>query len=308
MHFGVIGRIQLKHESGLWNEWHILFDDGRSAWLSEAGGEYVVNAQVAVGEAIPAFENQADRGGGHARRARLQGHQSRQARCIAGEGELPFKVDAGYDVECGRPARRRSLRDDRLQRNTAAGLRRLSGTVQGTQITNLREQRDVAAGGPNVKAQAFNCPHCASPLTIHSPAIEASAAELRLDHRRREREAAPAFAGRPEGALRSRRSARQPGPAEGYRLGSDRLSPSVPPASRGVDYFWNEYLLHNPGKGSPGWSRTRGTGISRARCRRSRRWRAASSKFKFDGTVPPLQCPVRPRWNTSWASSTGASR
>ena len=57
VHFGVIGRIQLQHPSGLWNEWHILFDDGRSAWLSEAGGEYVVNAQVAVSEAIPAFES-----------------------------------------------------------------------------------------------------------------------------------------------------------------------------------------------------------------------------------------------------------
>ena len=38
-----------------WNEWHILFDDGRSAWLAEAAGEYIVSAQVSVREPIPAF-------------------------------------------------------------------------------------------------------------------------------------------------------------------------------------------------------------------------------------------------------------
>ena len=86
VHFGVIGRIQLKHESGLWNEWHILFDDGRSAWLSEAGGEYVVNAQVAVGEAIPAFENpQIEEAVTLAGRA-FKVTNLDSARCIAGEG------------------------------------------------------------------------------------------------------------------------------------------------------------------------------------------------------------------------------
>ena len=59
IHFGVIGRIQLRHESGLWNEWHILFDDARSAWLSEAGGEYVVSSLVPVTETLPAFETLA---------------------------------------------------------------------------------------------------------------------------------------------------------------------------------------------------------------------------------------------------------
>ena len=31
IHFGVIGRIQLKYAAGLSNEWHILFDDQCSA-------------------------------------------------------------------------------------------------------------------------------------------------------------------------------------------------------------------------------------------------------------------------------------
>jgi len=42
LHFGLIGRIQLKYDQGLWNEWHLLFDDGKSGWLSEAGGESIL--------------------------------------------------------------------------------------------------------------------------------------------------------------------------------------------------------------------------------------------------------------------------
>ena len=42
VHFALIGRIQLKYSQGLWNEWHLLFDDMRTGWLSEASGEYVL--------------------------------------------------------------------------------------------------------------------------------------------------------------------------------------------------------------------------------------------------------------------------
>src|SRR5690349_21816400 len=42
VHFTVIGRIQLQYENGIWNEWHLLFDDGRTGWLGEAQGIYTV--------------------------------------------------------------------------------------------------------------------------------------------------------------------------------------------------------------------------------------------------------------------------
>src|SRR5271166_5753865 len=34
--YALVGRIQLRYESGIWNEWHALFDDGSSGWLSDA--------------------------------------------------------------------------------------------------------------------------------------------------------------------------------------------------------------------------------------------------------------------------------
>lgn len=40
--FTLVGRLQYGYEGGTWNEWHALFDNGRSAWLSEDNGAYVI--------------------------------------------------------------------------------------------------------------------------------------------------------------------------------------------------------------------------------------------------------------------------
>ena len=39
--FSLVGRLQYGYEGGSWNEWHVLFDTGRSGWLSEDNGAYV---------------------------------------------------------------------------------------------------------------------------------------------------------------------------------------------------------------------------------------------------------------------------
>ena len=31
--FSIVGRIQLKYDSGFWNEWFMTFQDGKSGWL-----------------------------------------------------------------------------------------------------------------------------------------------------------------------------------------------------------------------------------------------------------------------------------
>jgi hypothetical protein len=57
VHFALIGRLQIKYSQGIWNEWHLLFDDMRNGWLSEAGGEYVLTFQQPVMEPLPARAN-----------------------------------------------------------------------------------------------------------------------------------------------------------------------------------------------------------------------------------------------------------
>ena len=41
MAFTLVGRLQYGYADGTWNEWHALFDSGRSGWLSEDNGAYV---------------------------------------------------------------------------------------------------------------------------------------------------------------------------------------------------------------------------------------------------------------------------
>ena len=57
VHFALIGRIQIKYSQGLWNEWYLLFDDMRTGWLSEAGGQYVLTFLQHVPDALPAMDS-----------------------------------------------------------------------------------------------------------------------------------------------------------------------------------------------------------------------------------------------------------
>lgn len=98
VHFAIVGRIQLRFEQGLWNEWHLLFDDMRNGWLGEAQGHYAVSFLTQVREKIPPFEalriGQSLRLGGKIFEVR----NLQKAVCIGGEGELPFPVGAGYEA------------------------------------------------------------------------------------------------------------------------------------------------------------------------------------------------------------------
>ena len=44
--FTVLGRILYEYEFGGWNEWHVVYNDGKSGWLSDAQLEYDVSWQV----------------------------------------------------------------------------------------------------------------------------------------------------------------------------------------------------------------------------------------------------------------------
>jgi len=41
--FTAVGRILYEYEQGGWNEWHIIFADGASGWLSDAQADYAVS-------------------------------------------------------------------------------------------------------------------------------------------------------------------------------------------------------------------------------------------------------------------------
>ena len=51
--FQVVGRILYEYDEGGWNEWHAVFNDGASGWLSDAQAEYEVSFAAAV-KGLPA--------------------------------------------------------------------------------------------------------------------------------------------------------------------------------------------------------------------------------------------------------------
>lgn len=250
VHFAVIGRIQLKHDSGLWNEWHILFDDGRTGWLSEAGGEYVVSAQVAVAETIPAFADLRVEATLTLAGRRFTVTRLDAAHCIAGEGELPFRVESGYDVNTA--DLRGSDRFVTLDYSETPPLVFVGHpvTFRELDLAHLREPRELAAGGtPEIRAQAFNCPHCAAPLTIHSPAIErlgcaSCGSIIGVENEKLQLLARAAQTVHPTPAIPLGSTGRLKG-IDWEVIGFLRRSTRV----EGVDYFWGEYLLFSPGEG-----------------------------------------------------------
>jgi endogenous inhibitor of DNA gyrase (YacG/DUF329 family) len=91
--FELVGRVQMRMPVGFWNEWAMIFGDGRQGWLGEAQGIYVVTfcvdekvppfAKLEIGARIPI------KGTAYAVRERLK------ARYVSAEGELPFKPPLG---------------------------------------------------------------------------------------------------------------------------------------------------------------------------------------------------------------------
>lgn len=169
VHFALIGRIQIKYSQGTWNEWHLLFDDMRNGWLSEASGEYVLSFMQQVREPLPDFE-QLKVG----QRISLVSQawtvsNIEHAECIAGQGELPFQVGAGYPV---------AAVDLRNQANFATldysekpPLLFVGEAVdlQSLRMSHLRE--GMAIPTKTVEARVFRCPGCGSPMAARSQEI-----------------------------------------------------------------------------------------------------------------------------------------
>lgn len=52
--FVVVGRIVYEYDQGAWNEWHVMMNNGTSAWLSDAQQEYAVSFSVKASNLPPA--------------------------------------------------------------------------------------------------------------------------------------------------------------------------------------------------------------------------------------------------------------
>jgi hypothetical protein len=97
--FQVLGRIVYEYEQGGWNEWHIVFSDGTSGWLSDAQLQYAVSFLTTPEDTLPDVD--------HAKRGKKVAlHQGTDfevatvtlANYKGFEGELPFPYYGKSDM------------------------------------------------------------------------------------------------------------------------------------------------------------------------------------------------------------------
>jgi predicted RNA-binding Zn-ribbon protein involved in translation (DUF1610 family) len=161
--FTLVGRLQYGYAEGTWNEWHALFDGGRSGWLSEDNGRYVIAFDVPLrGEAPRPDELMAGE------RRLVDGRpwsvaSVSRAHLIAAEGELP--------------------RPPRLQGEfVVADLRNEHGEVgtldysdpaspqwsvgRSVALMELAMSGLAEEGEKTLRARAFPCPNCGASLGV----------------------------------------------------------------------------------------------------------------------------------------------
>jgi hypothetical protein len=89
--FQVVGRIIYRYELGAWNEWHIVFSNGSSGWLSDAQAEYAVSFLQQPTQPLPA-QGDIYRGMAvHQHNVTLLVTTLTSAAYEGVEGELPFQ-------------------------------------------------------------------------------------------------------------------------------------------------------------------------------------------------------------------------
>jgi len=161
--FTLVGRLQYRYKDGTWNEWHALFDSGRSGWLSEDNGRYVIAFDAPLEGAVPKAD--ALRPGAQEIVAG-QGWSVGSvnvAKLIAAQGELPFKpnTERGFVV-----ADLRSTRDEvgTLDYSEAAAPKWSVGrsvAISELAMTGLAENTEKT-----LKARSVECPSCGTSLEI----------------------------------------------------------------------------------------------------------------------------------------------
>ncbi len=159
--FTLVGRLQYGSEGGTWNEWHALFDSGRSGWLSEDNGAYVLafDAPLPPGAPMPGTLV-----AGHS--LVLDGSSWSvasvvQARLISAQGELPRPPHLEHHFQVA------DLRNTRaevatLDNATPADLAWSVG--RSITLAELRMSGLAEAKEKSLNARGLNCPSCGNAL------------------------------------------------------------------------------------------------------------------------------------------------
>jgi len=165
--FTVVGRIQLRYDAGMWNEWYVLFDDAGDGWLGDASGQYTMTTRRELPADWPAFEavqvtRQYDLGFGP-----YVASDKRVATCTGGQGELPFRVGQGWEARVADFRRGPSFATLDYSDGPAPLLYAGNAvTLEGMKCQLLRDDDQIKASAGKVrgKVDLLQCPSCGTSI------------------------------------------------------------------------------------------------------------------------------------------------
>lgn len=257
--FTLVGRLQMAYPGGRWNEWHALFDNGRSAWLVEDNGRHVMSWPQATPPDLPLREKLLPGAALTLEGRRWFVAAVVAARIEAAEGELP------QPPRLGEPLHVVELRHGHDEVGAlewpASGPPSWSvgrsAELPELALKGLRDSNDRSLTG-----RSFACPSCGNPLALtlattrsiacaqcHAVVDVSQGIGADLAHHAQHAEAAEG--GGPQIPLGASGRLDLGGGPRDWQVVGYLVRRTEPQASTGDDeddgdevYFWREYLLY----------------------------------------------------------------
>ena len=167
--FTVTGRIVYEYDAGTWNEWHLLFADGSSGWLSDAQLDYAISRPLKSSEPLPesaaVHRRPAIRVGGHV----VRRHDADTRALPRRRGRPPLRILGQDRGAVRRPRDRRTSQLATVDYSEAPPLLFVGQFVEfdALALKNLRP----APAGPDVKTAGFNCRNCGAAIELRALAL-----------------------------------------------------------------------------------------------------------------------------------------
>lgn len=246
--FTVLGRLSYAHEKGTWNEWFVEMEGGKIKWLSEDEGELFLESPVDLTAPVPPHSELKP--GMHISINERVGvvEEVGEARCIGGEGQIPFEVEIGETYPYADGAGTDGSFSFGLEYDDRSGA--VTAFVGRILTPKTARARPEDREGPVEKtAEAIRCSSCGKPYegprldSTEMVVCEACGSALQLD------EAETRVVGRNVGeAPAFTFSVGLPITLEGVRYEVMGRLYYVEPDEDG-EYPSMEYVLYNPDKG-----------------------------------------------------------
>lgn len=165
--FTLVGRLQIGYAGGSWNEWHALFDNGRSAWLSEDNGAYVMAfdgawpgdapRDAAAAAALPVGQLQFVDGRPWTVASIVR------AQPIAAQGELPSPPRLAGDFTV---VELRSVQDEVGTLDYSDPKQPHWSVGRPVRLDELRMSGLAAASEKSLAGRSIECPGCGAALAV----------------------------------------------------------------------------------------------------------------------------------------------